>query len=191
MWPIGIAGGRRHEFPERVPGNHRKFPPSGPPKSWRRYHKPPRAVGYGEAGNWDTRVFRGFLRDRYPLVLSRSGCTPWLHRHGFSWTRPTDVLAKADPERQKVWVQALQELKKLTVRDVLLFEDEAPIRDYPAIGTTWFLRGQPKKVRTTGRHAAATLMGAVAPATGDVVVREYLESTAATFQQFLDVIRHH
>ena len=78
--------------------------------------------------------------------------------------------------------------KKLTSEDVLLFEDEAHIRDYQAIGTTWFLRGQQKKVRTTGRHAAAILMGTVAPATGDVIVREYPESTTSTFQQFLTVV---
>lgn len=72
----------------------------------------------------------------------------------------------------------------------MLFEDEAHIRDYQAIGATWTLCGKQKKIKTTGRHAAAILMGTVAPATGDVIVKEYEESTANTFHQFLEVILH-
>ena len=67
----------------------------------------------------------------------------------------------------------------------MLFEEEAHIRDYQAIGATWALCGKQKKIKTTGRHAAAILMGTVAPATGDVIVEQYAESTAETFQQFL------
>ncbi|PSR20685.1 MAG: transposase, partial [Sulfobacillus acidophilus] len=33
-------------------------------------------------------------------------------RHGFSWTRPTYVLAKADPARQAVFQEELVTLKK-------------------------------------------------------------------------------
>jgi len=43
-------------------------------------------------------------------------------------------------------------------------------------------------VLTTGRHAAAILFGAVAPATGQVVMTEADQATAQTFQAFLDTV---
>ncbi len=58
------------------------------------------------------------------------------------------------------------------------------------MGAAWTLCGKQKKIKTTGRHAAAILMGTVAPATGDVIVKEYEESTANTFHQFLEVTLH-
>lgn len=42
---------------------------------------------------------------------------------------------------------------------------------------------------TTGRHASATLFGAVAPATGQIVITEADQATAETFQAFLDTLR--
>ncbi len=72
----------------------------------------PAAVGYGISANWDSRVLQAFLRDRYQITMSRGGLRRWLHRHGFSWTRPTYVLAKADPARQTAFREALATLKK-------------------------------------------------------------------------------
>ena len=105
---------------------------------------------------------------------------------------PSDVClgASGSPPTKSVDRSLAGIKKKLTPEDLLLFDEEAHIRDDPASGATWFLRGHQKKVRTTGRHAAAILMGTVAPATGDVIVEEYEESTADTFHQFLQVILH-
>lgn len=50
------------------------------------------------------------------------------------------------------------------------------------------MQGKQKHVLTTGRHAAATLFGAVAPATGQVVITEADKATADTFQVFLDTL---
>ena len=49
------------------------------------------------------------------------------------------------------------------------------------LGAAWTLCGKQKKIKTTGRHAAAILMGTVAPATGDVMGEQYAASTAETF----------
>ncbi|NMP21572.1 IS630 family transposase [Sulfobacillus sp. DSM 109850] len=42
---------------------------------------------------------------------------------------------------------------------------------------------------TTGKHASATLFGAVAPATGQIVITEADQATAETFQTFLETLR--
>jgi transposase len=78
--------------------------------------------------------------------------------------------------------------KNATDAEIIVFQDEAHIRDYQAIGATWYLQGHQKRVLTTGRHAAAILFGAVAPATGQVVIAEADQATAQTFQAFLDTV---
>lgn len=72
---------------------------------------------------------------------------------------------------------------------MIVFEDESHIRAYQAIGATWFLRGQQKQVPTAGHHAAATLFGAVAPATGEVLIAQAEQATTQTFTAFLDTVR--
>ena len=105
-------GGLDALIPGKSSGQPTKIPPELTADIRAALQQTPWAVGYGEATNWDTRIFQSFLRDQYQIVLSRSGCTQWLHRHGFSWTRPTYVLAKANLPQQKAWVEGLQELKK-------------------------------------------------------------------------------
>ena len=75
---------------------------------------------------------------------------------------PSDVcLGESGSAPTKNVDRGLAELKKLTPEDLLLFDEEAHIRDDPAIGATWFLRGHQKKVRTTG--AVSKGMSAVMP----------------------------
>ncbi len=111
-WESGRTGAL---IPGKSSGQPSKIPPELTADIRAALQQTPWAVGYGEATHWDTRIFQSFLRDRYQIVLSRSGCTRWLHRHGF-WTRPTYVLAKADCPQQKAWIDALQELKKTDSR---------------------------------------------------------------------------
>lgn len=72
---------------------------------------------------------------------------------------------------------------------MIIFQDEAHIRDYRAIGATWYLKGRQKHVLTTDNHASATLFGAVAPATGQIPITEVDRATADTFHAFLEALR--
>ena len=105
-------GGLGALIPGKSPGKPPKIPPEIVEQLCPLLQQSPHAVGYGESANGDTRVFQAFLHDRYGIQMSRAGCTQWLHRHGFRWTRPTYVLDKADPIKQQAFVDALQELKK-------------------------------------------------------------------------------
>ncbi|PSR20954.1 MAG: hypothetical protein C7B45_12720 [Sulfobacillus acidophilus] len=68
-------------------------------------------------------------------------------------------------------------------------QDEAHLRNYQTIGATRYLQGHQKQGLTTGRHASATSFGAVAPATGQIVISAKDHATAETFQAFLDTLR--
>lgn len=62
------------------------------------------------------------------------------------------------------------------------------IRDYQAIGATWFPKGQQKIIPTFGRHYGAKLIGALDYATGEVTCIQRDRYTAVEFLQFLKTI---
>ena len=106
------AGGPEALVPRHSPGQPTKIPAAIEAEILTALHSSPAAVGYGISANWDSRVLQAVLRDRYEISMSRGGLRRWLHRHGFSWTRPTYVLAKADPDRQAAFREDVATLRK-------------------------------------------------------------------------------
>jgi hypothetical protein len=90
-----------------------------------------------------------------------------LGRLGFSYTKATYTLAKADKEAQAIFRDMTLVLKRQLV-DHLLFEDESTIRAYQALQYNWFPKGQQQKVKTYGEHKGAKLFGAINYETGSV-----------------------
>ncbi|KAB2496778.1 transposase [Bacillus cereus] len=72
----------------------------------------PAEEGIGPEAHWDTRVIQTMLEEHYHLSMSRSGICDMLHRWGFTYTRPTYRLKKADPLKQKKFLQELNWIKK-------------------------------------------------------------------------------
>lgn len=106
------TGGMDALVPRHSPGQPTKIPPQVAAEILHALESSPAAVGYGVSVNWDSRVLQAFVRDRYGITMSRGGLRHWLHRQGFSWTRPTYVLAKADSARQAAFREELATLKK-------------------------------------------------------------------------------
>ena len=102
---------------------------------------------------------------------------------------PSDVYPqKADSKKQQVFLEeTFPSLKKLLNSDIdhLLFEDETMIRDYQAIGCTWFLRGHQRKIPTYGQHKGVKLIGTLDYETGRIICTEEGAYDAA-FLRFLE-----
>lgn len=69
--------------------------------------------------------------------------------------------------------------------DHLLFEDESMIRDYQAIGRTWFRKGEQRFIPTHGQHKGVKLIATLNYATGEVFCTEEERYDAVTFLRFL------
>ena len=69
-----------------------------------------------ELSNWNWRVVRQFVEDRFGLELSRSSCLNYLHRLGFVLKRPRKPLLKADPARREAFVGEYAELQATAAR---------------------------------------------------------------------------
>ena len=56
-----------------------------------------------DLSNWNWKVVRRFVEERFGLSLCRSSCLNYLHRLGFVLKRPKKRLVKADPVRRRVF----------------------------------------------------------------------------------------
>ncbi|WP_431029988.1 winged helix-turn-helix domain-containing protein [Lysinibacillus sp. LZ02] len=72
----------------------------------------PAEEGYGYQTCWDTRILKEVLEDRFSVTMSRGGIGHMLKRWGFSYTRPTYTLKRADKKKQEAFTQQLDALKK-------------------------------------------------------------------------------
>ncbi|EJP81745.1 helix-turn-helix domain-containing protein [Bacillus cereus] len=76
----------------------------------------PNQEGIGPETHWDTRVLQYLLEERYHVSMSRGGICDMLRRWGFTYTRPTYRLKKADPQKQQKFLRELHWIKKLIRR---------------------------------------------------------------------------
>ena len=71
----------------------------------------PHDVGFPTHYNWTAKLAAAMVKNEFNIDYAESSMTQLLHRLGFSHTRPSYVLAKADKEKQ-VAFKALLEAKK-------------------------------------------------------------------------------
>ena len=89
-----------------------------------------------DLANWNWKVVRRFVEERFGLSLSRSSCLNYLHRLGFVLKRPKKRLVKADEAKRDVFVAAYAALvagarqagKRIIVRSPAL---HGAVRLYP------------------------------------------------------------
>jgi putative transposase len=72
----------------------------------------PSEVGFPAEFNWTAGLVAKYIKREYSLDYTIRGITGILDRLGLSYTRPTYVLAKADKEKQALFVKDFEKLKK-------------------------------------------------------------------------------
>jgi transposase len=153
----------------------------------------PAAAGIGLA-NWNWKVVRQFVQDRFGRILSRSSCNNYLHRLGFVVKRPKKRLLKANAEQRATFVAKYVALCAEAVRigAKIFFVDEAHFRADVDLRAQWVLRGEPALVDTTSPRFGekATYYSAVCLETGAVESMPVLGNTnAGTSVAFLQQLR--
>ena len=83
-----------------------------------------------DLSNWNWKVVRRFVEERFGLSLCRSSCLNYLHRLGFVLKRPKKRLVKADPVRREAFVSEYAALTAAARRTgvKIFFADEAHFR---------------------------------------------------------------
>lgn len=146
-------------------------------------------VGFEAKYTWTLRIIRAWILREFGENYTLKGISKMLNRLGFSYTKATYTLARANKEEQKQFREVtLPELKEQLNQgeiDHLLFEDESMIRAYLALQYNWFPKGQQRKIQTHGEHKGAKLFAAIDYETGHVTHREEEKFDTAAFQRFL------
>ena len=155
--------------------------------------KPPGKAGI-DLSNWNWRVVRQFLKERFGLTRSRSSCLNYLHRLGFVLKRPKKRLLKAkDGEREAfvLWYSQMRE-EESRKGTKIFFVDEAHFRADADLRGKWVLRGLPALVDSTSPRwgEKANYYSGVCLETGEVEAMEIAgNSTAETSSAFLQQLR--
>lgn len=72
----------------------------------------PSDVGFPAKMNWNAPLVRDWVERKFGVKFSERGMRQLLYRLGFSYTKPTYTLAKADPEKQETFKQEFEMTKK-------------------------------------------------------------------------------
>ena len=141
--------------------------------------------------NWNWKVVRQFLSERFSISLSRSTCLNYLHRLGFVLKRPKKRLLKADAEKREAFVAEYATLafQSQESGEKIFFADEAHFRADAELRGKWVLRAEPALVDSTSPRYGekASYYSAVCLETGEV---EWMElegnSNSETSAAFLE-----
>lgn len=74
--------------------------------------KLPKDVGLDPFCNWTAPLACKYVKDHYGVTFSERGMRDVFYRLNLSYTRPTYVLAKADPQKQAEFLERLEGIKK-------------------------------------------------------------------------------
>ena len=125
-----------------------------------------------ELANWNCKVVRQSVSERFGIRLSRSSCLNYLHRLGFVLKRPKKRLVKADEEKREAFVAAYAARRDEAHRSgaKIFFADEAHFWADAELRGKWVLKGEPALVDSTSPRYGekASYYSAVCLETGEV-----------------------
>jgi transposase len=155
--------------------------------------RPPAEAGIGLA-DWNWKVVRRFVRERFGVTLSRSSCLNYLHRLGFVAKRPKKRLLKADAAKRAAFVEEYAALRAEAAATGTkhFFADEAHFYADADLRGKWVLKGEPALVDSTSPRYGekASYYAAVCVETGEVEAMAFDgNSTAETSTAFLKRLR--
>jgi transposase len=147
-----------------------------------------------DLANWNWKVVRRFVQERFGLLLSRSSCLNYLHQLGFVLKRPKKHFLKAGDAKREAFVAAYAALliEAQQVGAKIFFADEAHFRADADLRGKWVLKGESALVDSTSPRwgEKASYYSAVCLETGEVGIMELqVYSNAETSTAFLKQLR--
>jgi transposase len=147
-----------------------------------------------DVANWNWKVVRIFVRERFGCLLSSRSCLNYLHRLDFVLKRPNKRLLKADAAAREAFIAFYAALRAEAQKTgaKIFFVDEAHFRADGDLRAKWVLRGQPAVVDSTSPRLGekTTYYSGICLETGEVEVMEVTETcTAETSVTFLTQLR--
>jgi transposase len=127
-----------------------------------------------------------YVETQYKIKYSRTGMTKWLKEQGFVYKCPKLVPGKLDPEKQKAFIEAYEELKKnLKPEEAIYFGDGVhPAHQSQAV-CGWIKKGVQKTLQTSGKQSRLHFAGALCLTNMKILTEEYETIDADAMIDFL------
>ena len=133
---------------------------------------------------------RAPVKEVYGASYSHQGMHNGLQRNGFSYQKPKGTPAKADPEKQAVFIAAYEDLKRTLPEDEpILFGDSV----HPTMATKvtggWIRRGKEHPIPTTGSRTRLNIVGSLNLDGLDMITGEFEAINSEAICQHLEAVR--
>jgi len=133
-----------------------------------------------------------YVLSRYDIRYTHSGMRSWLHRHGFSYKKPSLVPGKANMEEQNKWIAWYKEFKEDLQKDeTICFMDGVHPTHNTQVSFGWIKKGVRKEIRSNTGRSRINLSGVIDICSRKLLFREdtslNAESTIAFLQEIEQV----
>jgi len=99
---------------------------------------------------------------KFHVKLRREAVRLLLHKLGFVLIKPTYKYVLADKHERKRFLRRFRrKFKRLKENDMLMFLDEASVKQHPNLQPKWSLKGSKEFIGTFGNHAKINVFGAI------------------------------
>jgi transposase len=131
-----------------------------------------------------------YVQATYGVSFTVQGMTSWMHNHDFSFKKPKEMPAKADPAKQEAFIQAYEKLLTETPEnEPILFGDGV----HPTMATKvtygWIRTGLNKPIKTTASRTRVNLMGALNLESMQVTIDSYETIDSETMVKYFDHLK--
>jgi transposase len=129
-----------------------------------------------------------YVQETWQVSYSERGMSQLLYRLGFVYKKPKLIPGKADPERQRAFIEEYRKLREnLSPADRIYFMDATHPHHNPIAGYGWIKRGKDHEIRSNTGRQRLNINGVIDCSDLSAIVRYddtiNAQSTIALFQQ--------
>lgn len=125
----------------------------------------------------------------YNIEYSIAGMRNWLHKHGFSYKKPSIVPGKANQQSQKSWIAEYEKLKQnLLENETICFMDGVHPTHNVQTACGWIKKGERKEIFANTGRSRLNLSGVVDVIAHKVIIKEDKTLNADSIISFLKKI---
>lgn len=136
-----------------------------------------------------TKEIIAYVAATYRVNYTQQGMHDWLVKHGFSYKKPKESPAKADPIKQKQFIQKYEYLKRTTpLNQPILFMDSLHPTQATKVSYGWIKTGENKLIASIASRTRINITGAINLANMESIHQEYPSVNAASTIDFLKQI---
>lgn len=146
----------------------------------------PRNLGL-KFSNWNCKNLGWWILKKFHVKLGREAVRLLLHKLGFVLIKPAYKYVLADEHERKGFLRRFRrKFTMLKENDMLMFLDEASVKQHPNIQPKWSLKGSKEFIGTYGNHSKINVFGAISHELGKAFHMKSKKLNSEVFMKFVE-----